>query len=516
LALVSQEIDAGPDVRIRAGHGFVSVSDPWVELSYESRTTPTLLFSGTLPEATREGSPGRVIRVAGASSSPAILEVLLESSDEVRSAIMALPGGDGEVLALLPPDAWTPRPARQGAKRRAPAWKPHRFEIVELASPARTSRAMRVRVTVPSAIPEDQGVSLASHDQRLGIGMPTPGPRSDRIAGAWTGACIGLAVGKHFDSLSRTEARDAWRAAPAAYDTSAALGPSAATTLATGALVACLECDGTVPDAAHLAEVFSGRVVADLLPRSVQRGLVHFRAGALPPRSGRSILEPGPAWDEDTGAGARAFVWGLLFPGDPYRAASAATRDASITHTSTGVEAARFVAALVAGSLADPAPGVSELLDLGESFLVEGSEAENVIAGTRENWTRTRKPDSTAAWLEATWLPRAQERLSTQPWSHALPNLGLVVLALEAGGGDFARTMRVAASSGLDASANAATCGAVLGARGGTRALPEELREPLRGAFRSAVIGAENWRATTLAATIETVGSTIRFDPSAN
>ncbi len=493
----------------------MSVSDPWVELDYESRMAPTLLFSGTLPEATREGSPGRVIRVAGASSSPVILEILLEASGEVRSAIMALPGGDGEVLAFLPPDAWIGRPIRRGAKRSASAWKPDRFEIVELASPTRTPRPMRVRVTVPSAIPEDQGVSLASHDHRLGTGMPTPGPRSDRIAGAWTGACIGLAVGKRFDSLSRTEARDAWRASPSAYDTSAALGPSAATTLATAALVACLECGGTVPDAAHLAEVVSGRVVADLLPRSVQRGLVHFRAGALPPRSGRS-LEPGPAWDEDTSAGARAFVWGLLFPGDPYRAAAAATRDASITHDRAGLEAARFVAALVAGSLADPAPGVSELLDLGESFLVEGSEAESVVAGTREAWTRTRKPDSTAAWLEATWLPRAQERFSTQPWSHALPNLGLVVLALEAGGGDFSRTMRVAASSGLDASANAATCGAVLGARGGTRALPEDLREPLRGAFRSAVIGAENWRTATLAATIEAVGSTIRFDPSAN
>jgi hypothetical protein len=283
--------------------------------------------------------------------------------------------------------------------------------------------------------------------------------------------------------------------------------------MATAALVACLESAKNVPTPAHLAEVMSGRIVGDMLPSSVRRGLVHFRAGTLPPRSGQALLEPGPAWDEDTSARARAFVWGLVFPGDPYRAVAAATRDASITHSGTAVESARFAAALVAASLADPAPGIDELLDLGESFLVEGSDAELVVAGTRDAWRRTRSTDSTAAWVESTWGPRAEERLSMQPWSHELPNLGLTVLALEAGGGDFSRTMRVAAAAGRDAGTNAATCGAILGARS-ARAVPEEWREPMQGAFRSAVVGAENWRLATLAATIESVAAAIRFDPA--
>jgi hypothetical protein len=284
--------------------------------------------------------------------------------------------------------------------------------------------------------------------------------------------------------------------------------------MATAALVACLETPGSVPGAAHLAELISSRVVGEVLPCSVQRGLAHFRAGELPPRSGQPLLEPSPAWDEDSGARTRAFVWGLLFPGDPYRAAAAATQDASISHTGAGIESARFAASLVAASLADPSPGITELLDLGESFLAEGSDAEAVVAGTRETWSRTRSPDSTAAWVEATWLPRAEERLSAQPWSHALPNLGIVVLALEAGEGDFTRTMRFVATSGLDAGSNASTCGAILGARGGAGAVPEDLEEPMRGAFRAAVVGAENWRLGTLAATIEALSSGLRYDPS--
>jgi hypothetical protein len=67
---------------------------------------------------------------------------------------------------------------------------------------------------------------------------------------------------------------------------------------------------------------------------------------------------------------------------------------------------------------------------------------------------------------------------------------------------------------GLDADANAATCGAILGARGGLKALPEDLRAIGGESFRSAVVGAENWRIPRLAGAIAALSEAMQFDPA--
>jgi hypothetical protein len=134
--------------------------------------------------------------------------------------------------------------------------------------------------------------------------------------------------------------------------------------------------------------------------------------------------------------------------------------------------------------------------------------------GARETWQRTRNLDSTSIWIENTWVPRAEERHPGMPWMHALPNAAAVVLALEAGGGDFERTIRLAASFGLDADTNAATCGAILGARRGPGGIPGDLFRLPGDSFRSAVVGAENWRLRNLASTIIAVSGAMKFDPT--
>jgi ADP-ribosylglycohydrolase len=449
------------------------------------------------------------------SSMPVLLEIsLFGSNAEPRTVLFAIPGGDAEVLGVFAPDIWVTR-SGEGAASKAAEWMPQRFEVHHRPGPAHTPRAMSVRISIPSAIGE--GTALA-------IGPPFAGriheritpshAKSPRIEAAWRGAGAGAAIGHAFEGRTRSEIREAARKTRPAMDTTSAIGPCPESTMMTAALVACLETAGSLPRPSHLAETYCARVIPEFLPPSAMRGLVHARSGFLPPHSSGQILDPGPAWDEDTGARTRSALWGLLFPGDPYRAASAATRDASITHAAAGVEDARYAAALVAAALADPAPDLAEILDLGESFLSGGSETETAILGARETWKRHRNLDSTYAWIERTWIPQAEERLPAQPWIHALPNVAVLVLALEAGGGDFERTVRLAASFGLDADANAATCGAILGARSGPAGIPAELLELPGDTFRSAVVGAENWRLRNLASTIIAVSSVLRFDPA--
>jgi len=515
LALFASEIDPGPDVHIRAGHGFLAISDPWIELQYDSSAKRALLLSGELPAATREASLLRPVRVAGMSSTPILLEIsLFGSNGEARSVLFAIPGGEVEVIGMFPPDAWVARSGAGSASKTA-EWKPQRFEVHDRPGTARAPHPMSVRISIPAAVGEGTPLANAApFTGRIQERITPSHAKSPRIEAAWRGACAGAAIGHALEGRTRSEIRESARKTRPAMDTTFAIGPCPETTMMTAALIACLETAGRLPRPSHLAEIYCARVIPDFLPPSAMRGLVQVRAGFLPPHSGAQVLDPGPAWDEDTGARSRSAIWGLLFPGDPYRAASAAMRDASITHSAAGVEDARYAAALVAAALADPAPDLAEILDLGESFLSGGSETETAILGARETWKRNRNLDSTYAWIERTWMPRAEERHPPQPWMHALPNAAVLVLALEAGGGDFERTVRLAASFGLDADANAATCGAVLGARGGPAGIPAELLQVPGDVFRSAVVGAENWRLRNLASTIIAVSSVMRFDPA--
>ena len=407
------------------------------------------------------------------------------------------------------------RPRTMKSAARAAEWQPERFELHECPGTSPQPCAMKVRVSIPAAIEEGTSLAVAPPFASKIRERITPShEREPHIEAGWRGICIGAAIGHAYEGRTRQEIRETSRKMRPATDTTFAIGPCPETTIMTAALVGCLETAGRLPRPSHLAEIYSARIIPEFLPESVIRGLAAVRAGVLPPASGSPILEPGPAWDEDTSARARSAIWGLLFPGDPYRAASAAMRDASITHGSAAVEDARYAAALVAAALAQPAPDLVELLDLGESFLGGGSETEMAILGARETWKRTHNLDSTYTWIERTWIPRAEERHPTQPWTHALPNAAALVLALEAGGGDFERTIRLAASFGLDADANAATCGAILGARSGPAGIPSELASIGGDSFRSAVIGAENWRLRNLASTILAVSSVMRFDPA--
>lgn len=519
LAILAEEIDPGMGVRLRAGHGFVSISDPWIELSYESAVTPMLLLSGELPEATREGPFGRAIRLAATSTAPVVLEVrLLDDAGRARSSLFAIPGGDAEVVAIVAPEAWLPLRTRAASAASASEWKAARFEILDVPGPARESSAMRVRIAIPASIDEGMAEGFNPFLAALADRLEFEGPMFARFESAWRGAGAGAAIARENESLSRETIRETAKErggrGRALFDTSFAIGPASSTTMAAAAFVAVLESPERLPSAAQLAETYAARVVPEFLSPSIERALANVRAGTPLPRSGLALLDPGPAWDEDTDARSRAFVWGLLFPGDPYRAAAAATRDASITHSGAGVECARYAAALVAAALSAERPDIDGLLDLAESFLSRGSDAESVVLGTRDAWRRTRSTDSTAAWIERTWLPRAEERHPTMPWAQALPNLGMTALAMEAGSGDFDRTIRLAASFGLDADANAALCGATLGARDGGAAIPDEVQGAVGDAFRCAVIGAENWRLSRLAAATLAASRVLQFDPA--
>ena len=64
---------------------------------------------------------------------------------------------------------------------------------------------------------------------------------------------------------------------------------------------------------------------------------------------------------------------------------------------------------------------------------------------------------------------------------HSLNNISLIAYALEAGGGDFDRSICLTVMGGWDTDSNGATVGAVTGALPGADGIALRLSDPLRG-----------------------------------
>lgn len=518
LALFSEEIDPGPEVTLRAGHGFFSDSSLWLELTYAPATVRGHLVSGILSPEVRAGFADRPLRIVAACDEPAIFELRLLSSDRnVRSVAFAVPGGMRESVHLLTFRDWRlERPEGRPDTGKFP-FAPERFEVRGFRSGAEDAPIRRIRMTLPALVAPDRAPEIGTLPAPLQELVTPEDPRRNRVEAAWRAYCLGTGLGKFEESQTRlllSNTKTPREHPRAELDSALALGPTPETSSAIATLVACIDCPRTVPEVGHLSETFAARLLPSYMPAALQRAVAHHHSGIPAKRAALAFLEGGPAFDEDTSQRPRAILWGLLFPGDPYRAAAAASRDASLSHSGEGLDDARYAAALVAGALASPPPRLEELLDLAESFLTDNSPAEEAVLGTRQVWHRTRSLDSCSAWADTTASRRTKTRLPGSPWSHALANLPLVPVALEAGDGDWGRTIRIATSFGQDADANAALCGAVVGALNGLDAIPEEYLSPTFDVFRAAVVGAENWRQAHFASCVVAVSLALEFDPT--
>ncbi|MFF9490986.1 ADP-ribosylglycohydrolase family protein [Streptomyces flaveolus] len=223
------------------------------------------------------------------------------------------------------------------------------------------------------------------------------------------------------------------------------------------------------------------RVWLDELPagRAFTAERVAYRnllAGLEPPHTA-SHRNPFREW---IGALIRADVHGWTNPGDPAGAAAQAHRDATLTHTASGVHAAMFAAAVIA----DAATGTHDVhacLRTGLTVVPPGSR----LAGAVRHAVRLAEThddfDTVVDALHATHSP-------THHWVHAVPNTALIAAALTHADGDFAGSVCRAVSGGWDTDSNGATAGSVAGLLAGSpAALPEQWTAPLKNRLATSV-----------------------------
>ncbi|MGV9285866.1 ADP-ribosylglycohydrolase family protein [Streptomyces sp. NPDC003719] len=192
------------------------------------------------------------------------------------------------------------------------------------------------------------------------------------------------------------------------------------------------------------------------------------------------------------GALIRADVHGWTNPGDPAAAAEQAHRDATLTHTASGVHAAMFAAAV----LAEAATGTRDVhacVRTGLTVVPSGSRlAEAVrhavrLARTHDDF------DTVVDALHATHSP-------AHHWVHAVPNTALIAAALTHADGDFHGSVCRAVSGGWDTDSNGATAGSVAGLLAGSpAALPEQWTAPLKNRLATSVGGFDGIGFDTLA-----------------
>ncbi|MFD8066395.1 ADP-ribosylglycohydrolase family protein [Streptomyces parvulus] len=199
-------------------------------------------------------------------------------------------------------------------------------------------------------------------------------------------------------------------------------------------------------------------------------------SGLEPPLTARH-RNPFREW---IGALIRADVHGWTNPGDPAAAAAQAHRDATLTHTGSGVHAAMFAAAVIAAA-AGGAHDVHACLRTGLAVVPPGSRlAAAVRHAVRLAATHT-DFDTVVDALHARHSP-------AHHWVHAVPNTALIAAALTHADGDFTGSVSRVVSGGWDTDSNGATAGSVAGLLAGSpAALPEHWTGPLKNRLATSV-----------------------------
>ncbi len=212
----------------------------------------------------------------------------------------------------------------------------------------------------------------------------------------------------------------------------------------------------------------------------------NLSANIQAPESGAAALN-GAALAEQVGGQTCNDFWGLLIPDNPRLAASYAECSASVAYDGEGLYGARFVAALVSAAFGEADP--RSLVETALSVVPEESTYARTVrvllefhAGHLDDW------HGAVEALETLMGSQGEDtRLAV------VPNGARVALALLYGGGDFSRSVRLAASAGGQAGSNAGNIGMVLGVAAGIENIPLCWREPLNDTLAAAsLLGVHN------------------------
>ncbi|MFF4579117.1 ADP-ribosylglycohydrolase family protein [Streptomyces sp. NPDC001389] len=414
-------------------------------------------------------------------------------------------------LATLPVPSAPDEPTAWPAIRST--WAPARPK----AAPVRPERPVEPgRGPVPDAGPGGVGVAGRPRAERPAAAAPVDPLLCARLEAAWLGRAVGCVLGKPVEKLPLPGIRalgraagnwplDDWFTARGIPPELLAAHPwnrrSAATSLAEnidgapedddldhpllGLLL--LQRHGRGFTTADLARLWLDELPAGRAFTAERIAYRNLLLGLEPPLTA-THHNPFREW---IGALIRADVHGWTNPGDPAAAAEQAWRDATLSHTASGVHAALFAAAAIAEAASGRAD-VHGALRAGLAVVPPRSRlAEAVRFGIR---TARGEGDFDRV------VDRLHDRYGRYHWVHALPNTALIAASLTHADGDFTHSVCRAVSGGWDTDSNGATAGSVAGLLAGSAdRIPDRWTAPLRNRLATTVAGFDGVGFDTLA-----------------
>ena len=215
---------------------------------------------------------------------------------------------------------------------------------------------------------------------------------------------------------------------------------------------------------------------------------INMRTGITPPMSGYL----NNSYRDSNGSFIRSEIWACVAPGSPQTAARYAYQDAIIDHGGgEGVYAEVFCAALE--SAAFVCDGLRKLIEIGCSYIPESSATHGAIHLAIDCY------DGGKSWREARDLMLEKYRgriavgeedtISAEDAAKgfaegelgfdAPSNIGILVIALLYGEGDFGKTLCTAVNCGEDTDCTAATAGSIFGIMNGIDAIDQKWIDPI-------------------------------------
>ncbi len=224
---------------------------------------------------------------------------------------------------------------------------------------------------------------------------------------------------------------------------------------------------------------------------------INLRSGLLPPLSG-SYCNP---YKDSCGAFIRSEIWACIAPGDPKRAARYAYEDAIIDHgDGEGTYAEVFCAALE--SAAFVVQDIPTLVDIGLSYIPSDCGVAGAVRLAMDchrqglSWLEARQrmleQFRGSAFLGSLHFVSAEDQArgfheGRLGWD-VPSNIGMLLIGLLYGEGDFARTLCVAVNCGEDTDCTAATAGSIFGILRGVEAIPDRWIAPIGKSIKTACL----------------------------
>ena len=176
----------------------------------------------------------------------------------------------------------------------------------------------------------------------------------------------------------------------------------------------------------------------------------NYSRGVHPPMSGKFNNR---YYINGMGCPIRSEIWGCISPGNPRLAAGLAAKDGCLDHSGASIYSEQFLAALEAAAFFENDPDA--LIDVGLGVIPADSKTAELITNVRR-WCKSGRD-----WRYV----RSQiiRDYGHPDCTNMFQNIGITLLSLYFGEGDFLKTVMIALNCGFDTDCTCATAGAILG-----------------------------------------------------